>query len=258
MGGYLDLKPGNFSSANFRNLVPAAFAIVPSSSVPVSPLTILGSTVVSYAKASDVVIDSTFTWPDLSGNGLPWTNLTGSSGPSLNAADSSLNNKPTLTFNGSSQYCDCAYAAPIPGTTPVFYWAIIKINSWTANRIIIGGADSARCQVYLAPSSPSWRHSNTAASNDNSGLPVGTWGRAEIGFTNSTADYIKLASNAVTGSNAGNAGTSTVRRLASNAATSVFTSMSVAEFLIANAIPNPSQLAALDAYVTSEYGPGLV
>lgn len=242
------------------NLAQSFAVSITASAAASDPLTILGGTVLCYSRADLVTIGVSFSWDDKTGNLLPWTNAIAASGPTLTASDVTLNNRPTLTFvAASSQSCDNALTRPAPLTTPTFIWAVVKTNTWTSNRVYFQDTVGAnRFAVNMTGVTPAITMLNTTSVNSNTGLTVGAWKRMEVGFTGSTNDYIKVGSTSSTGVSAGNNASLGARRMAGNTPLSAFSSFSIAEILIASAIPTAPQLAQLDAYVTSVYGAGLV
>jgi hypothetical protein len=150
----------------------------------------------------------------------------------------------------------------VPSATPTYIWLVIYQNSWTCNDIIVGADVGNGTNTFTAihqnPASPTLRMVNPTA-QDNGGLAVTTWGRVEVGFTNSTSDFIKCRSTSVTGTNTGNNGTQTGRRIAKSNTNGVgFGNFSLAEIVYAKRIPTAAERAALDAYCTERYGTGLV
>jgi len=79
----------------------------------------------------------------------------------------------------------------------------------------------------------------------------------EAHFTNSVADYLKIGATSVTGTNCGVTAV-TAYQLGASGISASNANVGWAEFLICNGKPSGAELTALDSYVTSRYGAGLV
>ena len=231
-----------------------------SAAPPSTPLTILGSTnLVQWCRADlGVTIGASFAWSDQSGHAADYANAVAAAGPSLTASDATLNNQSTLTFNGTTQSCDATLLLPAPGTTPVFVWWVLKQNAWTITRSIFSDTAGSRHLIFQQTASPGMGMADTTQVNNNTAGTVGSWFRGAAQFTNSVADYLKIGATKVTGANAGNTVGGGTRRIATNSAGSLFTSVSLAEILYYKGTPSAQQLLDLDTYCTGRYGAGLV
>ncbi len=242
--------------ARTRRAVAAATG---SAAVVTSPLTLITSVPVSQWVRGDNVVIATGvgTWTDLSGNARHFSEVTGANQPTYTAADATLNNQPTLTFDGISQRLTSTWTRTAPGTTPHFISAIIKLIVYTNNRVPIGDKTASVFNIRPNPADPAWLQFDTTGVNSNSALATGSWGRTEASFTNSNSDYLKMKATKVTGANAGNtAGTGT--HLGSNAGITLFCNFAIAELVICSGTPTAAEITALDAYYTARYGAGLV
>jgi hypothetical protein len=225
-----------------------------------TPLTILGaSNLLQWCRADlGVTIGVGFTWADQSGHAADYANAVAAAGPSLTSADATLNNQSTLTFNGTTQSCDAPLALPVPGTTPVFIWWVLKQNGWTSTRAIFGDTAGSRHFIFQQTASPGIGMADTTQVNNNTAGTIGSWFRGRAQFTSSTSDYLKIGATTVTGASAGNFVGGGTRRIATNQTGTGFTSVSLAEVLFYTGTPSAQQLSDLDTYCTNRYGAGLV
>lgn len=196
-------------------------------------------------------------WADQSGNARDYLQATATAQPELSVAGGP-NATAIVKFNGlSSQMTAATLALPAPGTTPTYVWLVLLQDTWTINEVFLSGQDgTARHQLAQLTSTPTLGANNGGTANSSSALALDAWGRVEIGFTNSTSDFIKLIATAVTGNNNGN-NSSTSRVIGCRNATA-FANVWLAELFYANRIPSAAERTALDAYCTARYGAGLV
>jgi hypothetical protein len=195
-------------------------------------------------------------WADQSGRGNDYVQATASKQPTFGAE--------ALFFDGTDdEMVASGLNLPAPGTTPTYIWLILSQSSWSLGDCIVGADLPANSNAYTEinqnPGTPSLRMDNSGVTfQSSSGLPVSTWGRVEAGFTNSTADFIKCRSTSVTGTNCGNNSGQTGRRLGHGNKATFYGNFGIKEILYASRIPTDAERAALDAYCTARYGPGLV
>jgi hypothetical protein len=189
-------------------------------------------------------------WADQSGNGNDFSQGTAANQPTYAAG--ALNGQPTITFDGTNDsLANATLNLPAPGTTPTFYWGVIN-HTWGLNKAYIcAGVD--RMKIFPANVTPQV-NSNNGTGLGNTGAAVGSWVRMEALFSNSTNDYLKLASTNATGTNTGNNDPAAGILLGRNSASTVFGNISFAAFMICAGKPSAAELAALDAAVTAKYG----
>lgn len=224
-----------------------------------TPLTIISSvTVLQWVRADlGVTIGTNVSaWADQSGNTRDYAQATGGKQPTLTAADATLNNQATITFDGVDDNLDAATFTP--GAQPLFIWAVVKQLAWTSLKTVFGDSTASHFAVIQLTASPQIGQTNGTQVNANGGAALSSWVRMEASFTASVADYVKLGATTVTGASAGANATSTGRRIACNAGGTTFTNIVLAELLYCSGKPSAGELTALDAYVTSRYGAGLV
>jgi hypothetical protein len=157
--------------------------------------------------ASVTIATGVSQWSDLHSSGNNYVQATGGNQPAYNANDGTLRARGTITGDGTDDFMTCAYDAPAPGTTPIYWFGIVKQPTWAGppNFILsgVGTIIGDSVNVIQNGATPNLRLNNGVAVN-NAGLAVNTWGRLELQLTNSTADYFKLITTNTTGTNAGN------------------------------------------------------
>jgi hypothetical protein len=231
---------------------------VASAAAPSTPLTIVSSVPFRLWVRADLGITigtGVSAWADQSGNGNSFTQGTGGSQPTLTAADATLNNLPSVGFDGVDDTMQSALALAAPGTTPFFIWGICKQRSWTGNESLVSGS-GALLQIAQNTASPGIAGFDGTVSPVNNALAVNAWGRLEASFQNTAADYVRLIATTVTGIMGNSANTSV--NLGARGGTILFADCAWAELFITLGTPSVGERAALDAYVTARYGAGLV
>lgn len=216
-----------------------------------SPLSIFGAAnVIQWVRADKGITTATGVsgWADQSASGNNYAQVTGSFQPAYNAADSTLNGQPTITFDGvDDTLVDAGFTLPSPATTPTCALAVAKYISYSGQPALFGDASNtaAICLVSVA--------ANTVRSQAGSvvgpvTLNAGSWARIRADFSNSVSDVLRVGSNQVTG----NAGSSTASGRAIGTLGSGFqANVAVYELVYLKAIPTVAQMAAYDAYVTA-------
>lgn len=207
--------------------------------------------------AADLVASPVALWPDASGNGFDLTNAVGAEQPLWTAAGGP-NGNPTVLFDGDDDFLSNALLdLPAPGTTPTFYWAVLRQVTWVLDHTIADTPLASLSFYQGSAAAPNVRQFNSNEVNENSGAPLGEYKRCEVYFSSSVADYIKAGSTTVTGADAGNS--EPAASFALGGLTALFRSnVEVCEFWIFNFLPSAAQLASLDAYVLNRYGVGLI
>ncbi len=225
-----------------------------------------GLTVRGYYNASvpagvNVVSGAVADLLDLHTSGNNYTQGTAGFRPAFTLNDATLRSMATFTGDGSDDFLTCSsYSTPAPGTTPVYIRSVLKNvtwtvgeNIWNADQVAIG------CSLSQNPTaSPNIRMNNGSAANTNAALAVGSWGRIEEQFTNSTNDYLKAISTVVTGTSAGNNNTGTGRVIFSNNGHAAFTNAAMAMLISCEGTANSRFRTFADWWTTINYGAGLV
>lgn len=182
------------------------------------------------------------------------TQATGAAQPTLSASDAAFNNQASITFDGTDDaLVFTGLDLPAPGTTPFWVWIIFRQLSWTSlDWIFAAGNNTVALQQFTAE--PQLRIINGIAVSTNSGAPTGTAVRGIASFTNSVADYLKLASTVVTGVASGNNDpiSGSFGLGARSAGLSGFCNVAYAEII--GLAGEPTELAQLEAYGTARYG----
>lgn len=227
-----------------------------------TPLTIMGADAVAWWRADrDIATngdDGVNAWIDQSAGRWAVIQNTVASRPSFQPAGGP-NGRPSILFNGtSSRLVNNLLNRPPPGTTRTVVWQVFRLVTWTITRRIFGFGNASMSGI-TAGATPQIGQSNGATVNLNGALALNTYARGEFGFSNSTADYVKLAATTVTGANALNTDPIVGFTIGAGSSTSTdFTNIELCELAIFSAFPSAPQTALLDAYVTALYGPGLV
>lgn len=136
---------------------------------------------------------------------------------------------------------------PAPGTTPLFWYLIMRLDSVTSNEHLISALGGPRLQRFNA-------EQNVAAINGTLStklaMATSTWYRAWCKFANSTSiDELKIGSASTgVGTSFGNGGATQATGLGNSVTgTTNAANVSVAYALEASAIPSAAQILALDA-----------
>lgn len=229
----------------------------------VTPETIIvaaGGTIHHWSEADDpnlVINAGGSTWPDLSTNNKPWTKAN-ATGLSLDAGV--ISGKPVITFNGTAGegFMTSTVDMPAPGTSNGYFYAILIQQTFTDTDAIICCTSAARMHVETRTVTPNVRlgSNGVGAGGQNSNLVLTQPKRLCAGWSNSTADFLKIGSTAATtGVNVGNnAGTGrTLAALTAGASGNANLRIyAVVEYSgIAIAAHDPV-LAALDAYFAAK------
>lgn len=239
---------------------PNAYPAAGASAGPTDPLTIITSVPWAVYLVGDLGITlgtGVSAWADQSGNGNDATQATGIMQPAFNA--SGLNGRGTLGFDGSNDHLVfSSLDLPAPGTTPIWIWTVFRQDAWISGDSLYGaGASVVRCRKMGV--TPQLRPSNASDGPLNAGAVVASWCRLENLFTNSTSDYLKLASTTATGSNCGNNDpASGAFVLGSHVTGSSFADSTHAAFGICLGNPSGAEKTALDAWVAAYYGAGVL
>ncbi len=199
------------------------------------------------------VVDS---WTNQVAGGPAWT-ATGTARPTYLANDGAFAGRPSLAWEVTDDQMVTTLAAPAPGTTSRYYLLVaqnlglaagtgtlISGDGGTSHLILRNGADAAS---QLSMYSGTFQQ---GASN----FPLSGAARTiQAGFTNSTADFLKIGASNTTGTSSGN-GSAASMRLGAFSAGAGFGNKKIVEVLIANGSPTASERAALESYTAALYG----
>jgi hypothetical protein len=224
--------------------------------VETTPLNILGS-LAWWLRADQGITLATGVsqWSDLSGNGVTFSQGTGTNQPSF--VSNAINGRPAVRGDGVNDLLNATFPRSAPGTQPFFVWLIYKGVTFTNGDYILGDLSGAGMVVrQLSPDAISV--TNGAGIPSNSGIPTGSYGRIEILAQNSSGDYLKCSSSSTTGSNIGNSAGAGTLQLFSSGASASPANVEIAEAFWFRGIPSTYQKAYLDAYAYLRYGPTLL
>jgi hypothetical protein len=246
-----------------RACVPRAQLLLTVPAVPpaTSPLTIMGAATHAWWRSDVVVLNGATVsqWTDQSGNGRHLTQATAANQPTFVAAGGP-NATPSILFNGVNDVLtSTTIDRNVPSTEITFVWMVFRQVTWTSTDRVFGFGTANNTMAAIQNSAtPQIAQANTTIVNGNTALSVNTYGRGELYFSGSTNDYIKLLATTVTGASAGITNPAAGFKLGASGATTLFGNIEVVEMAIFDVLPTPAQITALNAYVTSRYGPGLV
>lgn len=188
------------------------------------------------------------TWADQSGNGVNVTEGIPTVG--IGTVTTGLNSHAGIAGGTGGQYGNFILDFVAPGTTPIFFWGVIRLISTSAQGWLTG-SQSAAAVIYNTGANATGYNTNSVAVAET----VGAWGRIECAFTGSTSDYIKFGSAITSGSTFGNIDPLPSRGLF---ATAVFGTnpgnYEVLTLVTLNNVPSLAQLNAASAAAQTFYG----
>ncbi len=249
-------------SANRVITARAQFLLeTPASPPATSPLTIMGASTHAWWRSDIVVLNGATVsqWTDQSGNGRHLTQGTAANQPTYNATGGP-NSTPSILFDATNDVLvNAAIDRNVPSTAITFVWMVFRQVTWTSTRRLFGfgTANNTICAIQNS-ATPQIAQADTTIVNSNTALAVNTYGRGEFYFSGSVNDYIKLIATTVSGASAGVTNPAAGFKLGASGATTLFGNLEIAEAAIFDTLPNAAQITALNAYVTSRYGAGLV
>jgi hypothetical protein len=229
---------------------------------PFTPLSITSATVVGWWRSDLGIITGTgvAAWENQAnvGGGTQWAQGTGANQPALTASDPVFNNRPSLLWDGVDDEMSTAIAAPAPGTTNRFYWIVAaNIVFPPGTGILIAGVAGSSHLIFRNGADAVNQLSlfNPTVKQGAANFTVGAARLVQAGFTNSTADFLKIGGSNATGTNTGNNSAASMRLGSWGGAG--FASSKIAEVLITNGIPSAGDRATLEAYSVGLYGAGV-
>lgn len=224
---------------------------------PTDPLTIVSSVSPFFFLSADVgitIATGVSAWADQSGNGNNANQGSGAAQPALITADSDFGGRNSVSGDGSNDSLVMTWNPPAPGTTNVWFFAVLLQKTWTAGEWVMAGGNTI-LSFAQSGSTPQMRMLNGMTPAANGGAPIGTGVRLEALFSNSTSDYMRLASTTTTGTNAGNSDAPAFYLFSRNAAG--FSDVKIACVGAWNGKPTPTELTDLTNWVTNYYGGGI-
>jgi len=213
------------------------------------------SEIVAGWDAADLAASPVALWPDASGNGFDLAQAVGASQPTWTAAGGA-NGQPSVLFDGSDDFmANAALNLPAPGTTPSFYWVVLRQVTWNGPGFgTLTETTTSGLGIYQGGISPELIQYNTADSNNTNGLTLNVYKRLVAFWNNAISDYIQAGSVVGTGVNSGNKDPGAGFYLGSGIGGAFPGNFEVCEFWIFNVEPSPAQKTLLDAYASNRYG----
>ena len=155
------------------------------------------------------------------------------------------------------QYLMNTLSLPSPGTTPLFYWGIIRWDAYSTNDQLIG-SDNARVAVSAGAGANTMRQQCGSSANETA-ITIGSFGRFQAYFSSSASDSFKWKA---TNTNTGNAGgtaplNSNLYLFARNGVATTWMQASLHCLLICNNYPT-ANIANLDTWAADRGGAGLL
>lgn len=191
--------------------------------------------------------------------GLHYTQGTSESQP-LFLATGGPNGTPAIQLDDAARKMLSTLDLPAPGTTPTYIWLVMRQDAWTDTKYIVTGGSANHMNLWQrnigGGGSPDIRQYNGSHAHINSAATIGSWFRIDAYFSNTTSDRIQIGSTTVTGENAGNINPVANRALGDLASASAL--ITVCDLMYLNELPSATEKTALDNYVTTRYGAGLV
>lgn len=137
---------------------------------------------------------------------------------------------------------------PAAGTTPTFIWGEIALQTWTSNLTFwCSGTTGGTHQLFCNTATPDLSVYVGTIGPRNSGMALNTPSRVEIRHGNSTADYLKLGTTSVTGTNTGNLDAAAGWNFFATSAGGKPINGDIYTCNIHSAIPSAGELSALSA-----------
>jgi hypothetical protein len=189
------------------------------------------------------------TWADQNTTANNYVQATGGKQPVYNINDATLNNLPSLTFDGvNDELIDSGFTLPAPGTTPTCILMVAKINSFTTNGCLVSDSSGVGSGCIIEFPSANNLQLQSGSATSSVSTATNTWVRIRANLTDSTADLLRVGATQTTGNNSGN--TINAGRAIASAGGLAFGNITVFELVYLNYIPSATQLAAYDAYIT--------
>lgn len=142
-------------------------------------------------------------WADQTGNERHATQVSGTAQPAYSASDADFGDRGSVAGDGVNDTMSVAWDPPAPGTTNIWFFAVILQRTYTAGEYIWAGGNIILA-LAQSPATPQLRQFNTTGANANAGAVVGTASEIEEFFNNTTTSYLRCGSTFVTGANPGN------------------------------------------------------
>ena len=125
------------------------------------------------ANVDNLWLSTVAAWSDQSGNARDFSQGTAGAQPVYVANDTTLNNRPKLTLDGTAQFLVSTWTRPAPATTPTWMAGIIKQVTSVSTRQLFGDNLSSKFIVRQTGVSPNLLAFSTAGGNTNEALAIG-------------------------------------------------------------------------------------
>ena len=218
-----------------------------------TPDVIFGADLLTWRRSDDATdtAGALTGWPDRVGGGA--ITIVGS--PTVNAADATLGNRRTVSFDGVAAALQQALDRPAPGTEPTTVVIVLKQKSWTSTDSHWGPQANIMACLQGGVTPQIFLRNNTVG--PVVALPLNTWKQLTALYNNSTTDYLAVGAGAVaTGTNVGNTDpTGTWTWIARTLA--LFADDDLAEMFVVKRVFSAGDTASVKAYLDSVYIAGV-
>ncbi len=229
---------------------------------PLDPLSIVSSVSPFFFLSADVgvtISSGVSGWADQTGNGCNASQPTSGSQPTYSASDSDFGGRSSIIADGVDDYLDVAWNPPAPGTQPIWFFAVFLPIVWTSSTFLFAGSTGSNViSLFQTGVSPAMVQSNTTLRNSNNGAVVGVACRAQVFFSASAADHLKLGSSLVNvGTSAGNTDPNILRLFSRNGGSQSINAKLACIGAWAGEPMGPEK-TSLDSWIATYYGPGVL
>ena len=197
------------------------------------------------------------TWTDQSGQGKNATQTGSSANYPTYSSAGGPSSRGMVTFDAVNDYLEFAnWNPPAPGTTPIWFFGVIRPNAWSSGANIYSGSGTNILRLRMSTSTGTLGAANGSSGQVLTNFTVGSWFRFENLFSNSSSDYVKVGptSTTIPGTITGN---TDVANGAFRMCTDTLNRYGNVSWLCFGAWqgePTTGEKAALTAWVTAYYG----
>lgn len=210
-----------------------------------------------HADASLVLDDDTLgvtAWQDRTGNGNHYSNLGADSTLPLWSQSGGPGGRGMVSGDGSARFIrNIVWDPTVPGTTPMYWRMIARLNTWTDGAHLWGGVTAYRLALVCTTTTPSITIRNTTV-GPLTAMTLATWFRIEAYYSNSTSDLIKVGATSNTGTIVGNNDQSSHALFGITSGTFLCHCDIAKLEIFTGGLPTADERAAMDASDTTYYG----